>query len=283
MKTVTTVAEIRHTVNAARKAGRTVGLVPTMGALHAGHASLIERSTGECGFTVVSIFVNPAQFGPTEDLDKYPRTLDADLQMCEKAGVDAVFTPENSRMYPPGDTTWVSVEKLTEGLCGALRPGHFRGVTTVCAKLFNIVMPDKAYFGQKDGQQAVVVKRMVEDLKMPLEIVVCPTVRESGGLAASSRNRYLSPQERKDAALLYKSLSACRDMIRAGTRNVRQLEKHMRGILAQSAAIEVEYASVVDAGTLEPLAEAKGKVMAAAAVKLGAARLIDNVMVDAGG
>jgi len=282
METAKTISGIRKIVASARADGKTVGLVPTMGALHKGHVSLIQRAVTDCGFTVVSIFVNPTQFGRGEDIKTYPRTREDDIDLCGKSGVDAVFIPDSAQMYPGENLCWVVVEKLTKPLCGKFRPGHFRGVATVCAKLFNIVAPDAAYFGQKDAQQALVVKKMVADLNMPLEIVVCPTVRESDGLAVSSRNRYLTPAQRLDAALLHDSLEACRRMLGSGTRNVRQLEKRMRDVLARGGGIQIEYAEVVDAETLESVAEARGRVIAAVAARIGAARLIDNLLLDAG-
>lgn len=280
MEAATTVEAVKNLVKAARGQGERIGLVPTMGALHVGHISLIEAAVTDGNFVVVSIFVNPTQFCPGEDFENYPRPLEADLAICKKAGVDVVFAPTPDQMYPAENLTWVTVEKLTEPLCGRNRPGHFRGVTTVCAKLFNIVGPDVAYFGQKDGQQAIVIQRMVADLNMPLEIVVCPTVREPSGLAVSSRNQYLSDQQKKDAANIYKSLQECRRMIEAGVTDARQILARMRKILQLAASIEIEYVSIVDAGTLEGIETIAGKVLVAVAVKIGPARLIDNIMVD---
>ena len=281
MEVATTVESIRARVKAAAKEAKKVGLVPTMGALHVGHVSLIEAARSGCGLVVVSIFVNPTQFGPGEDFTKYPRPLEADLEMCRKAGVDVVFAPSPDVMYPGENLTWVSVEKLTEPLCGRSRPGHFRGVTTVCAKLFNIVGPDVAYFGQKDAQQAITIKRMVRDLNMPLEIVVCPTVREPSGLAMSSRNQYLSDKQKKDAAAIFQSLEVCRKMIETGATETRQIAAEMRKVLQQVPAIEIEYLSVVDAEMLEAVERISGKTLVAVAVRLGPARLIDNILVDA--
>jgi pantoate--beta-alanine ligase len=252
-----------------------------MGALHMGHISLIEAAMGQCDFVVVSIFVNPTQFGPGEDFEKYPRPFEADLEICRKAGVDAVFAPTPKEVYGPENVTWVNVEKLTEPLCGRFRPGHFRGVTTVCAKLFNMVLPDIAFFGQKDAQQAVVIKRMVADLNMPLEIVVCPTVREPDGLAVSSRNKYLSEQQRKDAALIYKSLQGCRELIESGIRDAAQITAQMRKVLEQVPSIKIEYVSIVDSDTLQSLDRVSGRVLAAVAARIGPARLIDNIVIDA--
>jgi pantoate--beta-alanine ligase len=281
MEVAKTIQEVRDLVNAARNEGRKIGLVPTMGALHIGHISLIEAAAKDCDFVVVSIFVNPTQFGPGEDFEKYPRPLEADLKICRETGVDAVFAPEPAEMYPVEKLTWVTVEKLTGPLCGRSRPGHFRGVTTVCAKLFNIVTPDVAYFGQKDAQQAIVIKRMIADLNMPLEIVICPTVREPNGLAVSSRNQYLSAQQRKDAANIYKSLQTCRKLIEAGTTETHKIIAEMQKILQQIPSGQIEYINIVDAETLESIETIAGKVLAAVAVKVGPARLIDNILVDA--
>lgn len=282
MEVAKTIESVRKLVEAARRDGKRIGFVPTMGALHVGHVSLIEAATNECDFIVVSIFVNPTQFGPGEDFEKYPRPVEADLEMCRKAGVDVVFAPTPKEMYPAENLAWVAVEKLTEPLCGWSRAGHFRGVTTVCAKLFNIVAPDAAYFGQKDAQQAIVIKRMVQDLNMPLRIVVCPTVREPNGLAVSSRNQYLSAQQKRDAGKIYQSLEKCRQMIAAGVRDPRQIIAEMEKVLRQVPSIEIEYVSLVDADTLETIERITGQVLAAVAVRLGPARLIDNILVDAG-
>ena len=282
MEVAKTIEKVRSLVKAARNEGGKIGLVPTMGALHVGHISLIETAVKDCDFVIVSIFVNPTQFCPGEDFKKYPRPLEADLEICKKAGVDVVFAPLPQQIYPAENVTWVNVEKLTEPLCGRSRPGHFRGVTTVCAKLFNIVAPDAAYFGQKDGQQAIIIKRMVADLNMPLEIVVCPTVREPNGLAVSSRNQYLTARQKKDAANIYKSLQTCRRMIDTGTTETRQVIAEMQKILQQIPSGQIEYISIVDAETLDSIEKIAGKVLIAVAVKIGPARLIDNILVDAG-
>jgi len=288
MEVAKTIESVRSLVKAARGKGKNIGLVPTMGALHIGHISLIEAAVKKCDFVVVSIFVNPTQFGPGEDFEKYPRPLDADLKICRKAGVDVVFAPTPEQMYPSENLTWVNVEKLTESLCGQSRPIHFRGVTTVCAKLFNIVAPDIAFFGQKDAQQTIVIKRMVADLNMPLEIVICPTVRRPDGLAVSSRNKYLTDQQKKDATYIYKSLQKCKQMIDAGTTDSETIIAEMRKILSQTPSIAIEYVSIVDAETLQaidphaclPTGRRGGKVLAAVAVQIGPARLIDNILVD---
>jgi pantoate--beta-alanine ligase len=281
MEVAKTIEEVRSLVNTARSTGKRIGLVPTMGALHIGHISLIEAAVKDCDFVVVSIFVNPTQFGPGEDFEKYPRPFEADLKACRKAGADVVFSPTPAEMYPRENLTWVTVEKLTEPLCGRSRPGHFRGVATVCSKLFNIVAPDVAYFGQKDAQQAIVIKRMVADLNMPLEIIVCPTVREPNGLAVSSRNQYLSEQQKEDAANIYKSLQTCQKLIDAGMTETNKIIAEMKKILQQIPSGQIEYVSIVDAETLQSIEKITGKVLVAVAVKVGPARLIDNILVDA--
>jgi pantoate--beta-alanine ligase len=280
MEVVETIESVRELVKEARGKGKKIGFVPTMGALHIGHISLIEAAKKDCDFIVVSIFVNPTQFGAGEDFEKYPRPLEADLEICRKTGVDVVFNPAPEQMYQAENITWVNVEKLTKTLCGRFRPGHFRGVATVCAKLFNIVGPDVAFFGQKDAQQAVVIRRMVADLKMPLEIVVCPTVREADGLAVSSRNKYLSEQQKKDATYIYKSLQKCEEMIKAGIKDAGRIVREMQKVLNEVPSIEIEYVSIVDAESLQNLDRVAGKVLAAVAVRIGPARLIDNIVVD---
>ncbi|MBN1803843.1 MAG: pantoate--beta-alanine ligase [Sedimentisphaerales bacterium] len=280
MEIAETIKSVRNMVKVARDNGKTIGFVPTMGALHIGHISLIQAAKKRCEYVVVSIFVNPTQFIPGEDFEKYPRPFEADLEICKKEGVDAVFAPSSEQMYPAENISWVDVEKLTDPLCGQFRPGHFRGVTTVCTKLFNIVAPDIAFFGQKDAQQAIVVRRMVADLNMPLEIVICPTVREPDGLAVSSRNKYLSEQQKKDATNIYKSLRRSREMIDAGVEDASEIIAEMTNILQQVPSIKIEYISIVNAGTLENVEHISGKVLVAVAAKIGPARLIDNILVD---
>jgi len=279
MEIVETINGVRDHLVRARARGR-VGLVPTMGVLHAGHASLIEASRRACDTVVVSIFVNPTQFGPNEDFDRYPRDLRADADVCERLGVDLIFAPSTREMYPRVNRTWIEVEKLSEPLCGAHRPGHFRGVATVCAKLFNIVQPDAAYFGQKDAQQAVLIRRMVADLNLPLEIIVCPIVREPDGLAISSRNRYLDAAQRREATRLYQALSAARRRFAEGVGETGTLIATMREVLSQSPALRVEYVEIVDAETLEPVASIDRPALAALAVHVGSTRLIDNTILD---
>ncbi len=251
-----------------------------MGALHIGHVSLIEAAARQTDFVIVSIFVNPTQFGADEDFERYPRPFDDDLKICKEHGVDVVFAPTPEQMYPEKNLTWVNVTKLTEPLCGQFRPGHFRGVTTVCMKLFNIIMPDIAFFGQKDAQQVIVIKRMVADLNMPLEIVHCPTVRQDDGLAVSSRNQYLSPQQKKDATLIYKSLQKCREMVESGITDTGELLTQMRKIIRLIPSAKIEYVSIVNAETLENIDRISGKILAAVAIKVGSTRLIDNILID---
>jgi len=281
MKIAKTIKSVRNLVETARSKGKKIGLVPTMGALHIAHISLIKAAAKKTDFVVVSIFVNPTQFVPGEDFEKYPRPLDADLAICRKTSVDVVFAPTPRQIYGPKNLTWVNVEELTGPLCGRFRPGHFRGVATVCAKLFNIVVPDFAFFGQKDAQQAIVIKRMAADLNMPLKIVTCPTIREPDGLAVSSRNRYLTDQQRKDATLIYKSLQKCEQMIDAGTTDTKAITTQMQKILNRPS-IKIEYVSIVDAETLQPLDHVAGRVLVAVAVRIAPARLIDNILVDVG-
>jgi pantoate--beta-alanine ligase len=277
-----TLAEERKAVAAARATGRSVGLVPTMGALHAGHYSLIDASKGACDFTAVSIFVNPTQFGPGEDLDAYPRSLDADLAGCEARDVDLVFMPPVEEMYPRKPLTRVTVEQLPETLCGRSRPGHFAGVCTVVAKLLNIFQPDKAFFGQKDFQQSVIVRRMAADLDFGVEIVVCPTVREADGLAMSSRNAYLTGEQRKQAAALHASLKLAERVLREG-KPASEAIAAVRGHLAEHAPNgEVDYVQIVDPETLADVETPEAPVVAALAVRLGRARLIDNLRVELG-
>ncbi len=256
-----------------------LGLVPTMGYLHEGHLSLARRAREECDRVAASIFVNPTQFGPTEDLSKYPRDLDRDLSLLDAAGVDLVWTPDNETIYPPDFSTWVEVEGLTKPLEGAARPGHFRGVTTVVAKLFNAVQPQAAYFGQKDAQQAAVVRKMTRDLNFPVEIVVCPTVREADGLAMSSRNSYLSPEERKSAVVLFRALTAAREAFERGERDAESLRKVMSETLASEPRARTQYVSCADYDTLEELATVTGKALLSMAVFIGKTRLIDNFVV----
>lgn len=255
-----------------------VGFVPTMGYLHEGHLSLVRRAREECASVVVSIFVNPTQFGPNEDLARYPRDLERDLRLLAPLQVDVVWTPTVEEMYPPGYQTWVTVEELTKPLEGAMRPGHFRGVTTVVSKLFNAVQPQRAYFGQKDAQQAAVIRQMTRDLSYPIEIVVCPTVREADGLAMSSRNTYLSPAERQAATVLYRALTAAQNAYQAGERNAERLRAIMLEVLKSEPLAQVQYVSCADYETLQELEEVRGKALLSMAVFIGKTRLIDNLV-----
>ena len=276
---VTTIAEVRAAVADARRRGQAVGFVPTMGALHEGHAALARAARAAGGFVVVSVFVNPTQFGPAEDFTKYPRTLDADRALCHQAGAALVFAPTAAEMYPERSITFVEVTELDTVLCGASRPGHFRGVCTVVLKLFNIVAPDRAYFGAKDYQQARIVAQMVRDLNVAVEVKVEPTVREADGLAMSSRNRYLSPAERAAAPAIYRILGKVRTLAIAEP-DVAALEAKLWAALEEIPGARVDYARIVDAETLRPVTGIHRPVVAAVAVFLGATRLIDNVVFD---
>jgi pantoate--beta-alanine ligase len=275
-----TVEDTRRAVAAARRRGLSVGLVPTMGALHEGHASLIRAARRDTGFVVVSIFVNPTQFGPKEDLSRYPRPLEHDLDLCAHERVDLVFHPAPETVYPPGFGTYVEVTGLEDVLEGASRPGHFRGVATVVLKLFNIVQPDVAYFGQKDGQQARIVRQMVADLNVPVEVRVCPTVREADGLALSSRNAYLGAAQRRSAVALSAALEQGRALIEGGERDPGRVRQVMEERIAAAPGAALDYAAVVDADSLRPPDRLRGRVMLAVAVRFGGTRLIDNVLVD---
>lgn len=280
MKLVKSAKSMQKLALELKKQGKTVGFVPTMGYLHEGHLSLIRRARKENDIVVVSIYVNPIQFGPREDFKEYPRDLKRDLKLCEQEKVDIVFAPSDKEMYPEGFCTYVEVTgRLTSVMCGAFRPGHFKGVTTVVAKLFNIVMPDVAYFGQKDPQQAVVIKRMVKDLNFPVKIKVLPIVREPDGLAMSSRNTYLSPEERQRALCLYKALKEAEKMVKSGETNVSKIIKAMRKII-EKADGKIDYIVAVDPETLEDFKKLQPgkKVMFALAVRIGKTRLIDNMI-----
>ena len=280
MEVARTIADVRRLVGLAKKAGRTVGFVPTLGALHAGHMSLIERARGETGFVIVSIFLNPTQFGPEEDLDRYPRQEKEDLALCEKAGVDAVFVPSVEQMYPSGHCTEVKVAGLSEKLCGAHRPGFFAGVTTVVAKLFNIVGADVAYFGQKDAQQGLIIKRMVDELDLAIEIRMCPTVREDDGLAMSSRNAYLDAKQRKQAVCLYRALREGKKLIEGGEVDGDEVSAAMARIITEAGPCSIDYVAAVDSQNLEPATAQSRSWLLALAVRIGGTRLIDNMQVE---
>ena len=263
-----------------RREGKRIGLVPTMGCLHEGHLSLIRLARKRTDVVVVSIFVNPTQFGPTEDFEKYPRTFDRDQELVEQAGGEIIFAPGVEEMYPPGFDTSVTVARLTKGLCGASRPGHFRGVTTVVTKLLCAAKPHVAVFGQKDFQQAAVIRRMVRDLNLDVEIVTAPIVREADGLAMSSRNAYLSPKERRDARVLFQSLEKAEKMVRDGEREASEIIAAMKTEIEAKPAARIDYVAVVDAETLEPVTHLKGRALVALAVWIGKTRLIDNVVLE---
>lgn len=279
MQVAKTVREVRAWMKLARADGKTVGFVPTMGYFHEGHLNLMRRAKAECDLCVVSLFVNPTQFGPSEDFQRYPRDFARDAAMAESVGVDLLFAPEVEEMYPEGYQTYVEVTEITRRLEGAARPGHFRGVATVCTKLFNIVQADRAYFGKKDYQQLKVIQRMVRDLNIPIEIVPCETVREPDGLAMSSRNVYLKPDERRAATVLYRALCAGRDAILAGERNGKRVQELVETVIASEPLVKPEYVDVADAESLDPLEELRGEVLISLAARVGVARLIDNVTV----
>lgn len=278
MRIVHTIEDVRNAVAEARGQGLKIGLVPTMGALHDGHGSLIEAARAQCGYVVASVFVNPLQFGPAEDYAKYPRTLGEDAAYCEKRGADLVFAPEVREMYPSPSLTFVTVDKITEMLCGASRPGHFRGVATVVTKLFHIVLPDVAYFGQKDAQQAAVLKRMVSDLNFPLKIAIVPTFREPDGLATSSRNRYLSPDDRRAALVLHRTLRGAMSLLQDGEREAEVIRSYLRAGIEAEPRAELDYADVVDPDTMHAVTGVIGHdVLLVVAAYFAGTRLIDNM------
>ncbi len=272
--------EVRKQVKEWRRQGLSIGLVPTMGYLHEGHKSLIERAVAENDRVVVSDFVNPIQFGVNEDLATYPRDIEADKRLCEQAGADLIFHPEAAEMYAPDFSTYVEMQKVSEGLCGKTRPTHFRGVCTVVCKLFHIVMPDRAYFGQKDAQQLAVIRRMVRDLDLDIQIVGCPIIREEDGLAKSSRNTYLSREERKAALVLSRAVFLGEDLMKKGERDADTILAAMRSLIGEEPLAKIDYVEMVDADSIEPLARARGRVLTAMAVYIGTTRLIDNFIME---
>ena len=277
---VKTREEVRAQVKAWRAEGLTVGLVPTMGYLHEGHQSLIARSVAENDRTVVSDFVNPIQFGPTEDLATYPRDIERDAALCESTGANLIFHPEADEMYAPDFCTYVDMDHLTKGLCGKTRPIHFRGVCTVVSKLFHIVQPDRAYFGQKDAQQLAVIRRMVRDLNMPLTIVGCPIIREEDGLAKSSRNTYLSAEERKAALCLSRGLNKGKAAVEAGETDAEKVKAIITAEIEAEPLSRIDYVEIVDWNNLEPVSSTEGSILAAVAVYIGKTRLIDNFIIE---
>jgi len=286
LKICTTIDEMRAASRAARRAGKRLGLVPTMGALHEGHLSLVRAARGASDVVIASIFVNPTQFGPNEDLAKYPRSFERDCKLLESEGGDLVFAPTVEEMYPtsrdgsvrPAAATWVTVEGLSNKLDGRSRPGHFRGVTTVVSKLFHIVEPDAAFFGQKDAAQVAVVRRMVEDLNLPVEIVICPIVREPDGLAMSSRNAYLDPKQRQQALVLHRALAGVQQMAERGELGAAKLAAAGRQEIASEPAVRLDYFELVDPDTLDPVADASRGALVAVAAYVGSTRLIDNIV-----
>ena len=280
MQVIETKEELRRVVNSARQSNHSIGFVPTMGYLHEGHLSLMRRARQENDLVVTSVFVNPTQFGPREDLDTYPQDDGRDKELMLKEKVDIAFFPTVAQLYPDGYSTYVEVKgSLTQGLCGRSRPRFFRGVTTIVAKLFHMVTPDRAYFGAKDAQQSVVVQQMVKDLDFDLEIVVCPTVREADGLAMSSRNSYLSHRHRTDAVVISKSLGSARQMIADGERNAHSVYQSIKGRIEKVPDAIIDYIAVVDAMTLADLKTLEGEILIAVAIKLGGTRLIDNIRI----
>jgi len=277
MQVVKTIPDIRAL---RQQLGGSVGFVPTMGYLHEGHLALVKRARAENSTVFVSIYVNPTQFGPREDFGAYPRDLNRDLELLRGEGVDVVFVPSDDEMYPPEFSSWVDVEKVTEQLEGASRPRHFRGVSTIVAKLFNIVQPSRAYFGQKDAQQAAVIKRMVADLNMGLEIVAVPTVRESDGLAMSSRNIYLSPEERQAATILFKALTLAQQLWQGGEKDAEEIRRQMTSLIQKEPLAQIDYVSITDANTLEELGVIDRPALASLAVRIGRTRLIDNKLLE---
>lgn len=283
METIRTVAWMKEKARAACQDQRIIGLVPTMGALHAGHMTLVERATRECAPVYASIFVNPKQFGANEDLSRYPRPLDADVEKLTAAKVGGLFLPDAAEIYPPGFSTYVSVDGLSEKLEGKSRPGHFRGVSTVVMKLLQIVQPHYAYFGRKDAQQVRIVQQMVRDLNLDSEIVVCPIVREADGLAMSSRNAYLNAEERQAATVLVRALRAAESEIAAGVRDALQLQHAMHKVLQGEPRARVDYAEIVDAETFEPVVRIARRAYALLAAYVGKTRLIDNMLIEPAG
>ena len=280
MKTCATIAEVRAACWAARDGRKRVGLVPTMGALHEGHLSLVRAAKAQCDAVAVSIFVNPTQFGPTEDLSKYPRQFDQDCRLLEKEGVEILFSPPVEEIYLQGAVTWVLVEGLSEKLDGRSRPGHFRGVTTIVAKLFHIIEPEAAFFGQKDAAQLAVIRRMVRDLNFPVEIVACPIVREADGLAMSSRNAYLNREEHGRALVLQRALQEVRLQFQAGQRSASELISAGKEVFAREPQIRLDYFEIVDPETLDPVERIWQKTLVAVAAYVGTTRLIDNLIID---
>jgi pantoate--beta-alanine ligase len=282
LKIFTTIPEMRGATRAVRQTGKGLGFVPTMGALHEGHLSLVRAARASCDVVAASIFVNPTQFGPTEDLAKYPCSFERDRELLEREGVELLFAPAVQEMYPAGAVTWVTVEGLSDKLDGRSRPGHFRGVTTVVTKLFDIVEPDAAFFGQKDAAQVAIIRRMVRDLNLPVEIVICPIVREPDGLAMSSRNAYLSPEQRRQALVLHRSLQRVESLVKAGERNAARLTAAGRWEFDAEKSVRLDYFEIVNPNTLDPVEDISRGALAAVAAFVGSTRLIDNMLLGTG-
>lgn len=282
MVIVESINNMKNEMKTCKEKGLSIGLVPTMGCLHTGHMSLIKKAREENDIVVVSIFVNPTQFGPNEDFDRYPRTREKDLEVCRANNCDFVFLPQSDEMYPEDFLTFVEVEDLGKVLCGISRPTHFRGVTTILTKLFNITKANRAYFGQKDAQQLIIVKKMVEDLNMDIEIIGCPTVREDDGLALSSRNTYLNDEERKDGLLLYKSLTLAKDLILNGEKDAGVIKKEIENTINSGKNTSIDYIEIVNNKTLKPVLKVEDNILIALAVNVGNTRLIDNIFIDLG-
>lgn len=278
MKVLRSIPKIRNQITLIKKQRKTIGFVPTMGYLHAGHLSLVRAAKKENDVTVMSIYVNPTQFGPQEDFAKYPRDISRDLKLAQKAGVDIIFLPRNKDMYPRGYLTYVKVQKITDTLCGGKRPEHFCGVCTIVAKLLNITSPDKAYFGQKDAQQALVIKKMAEDLNIPVQIKVMPIIREIDGLAMSSRNVYLSPEEREDAVVINKALFLARQQFLRGEKNSNKILSSIKRLISSKHSAKIDYVKIVDTENLLPIKIIKGEALIAIACYIGKTRLIDNII-----
>lgn len=279
MKVITNINKMQSWSRRMRRKGKTIGFVPTMGYLHQGHLNLMRKARRENDYSVISIFVNPTQFAPQEDLKRYPRNLSRDKKLSKLCGVDIIFYPGLKDIYPDGYKTYVEVEELSEVLCGSSRPGHFRGVTTIVTKLFNIVQPDTAYFGQKDAQQAIIIKRMAKDLNFPFKIKVSTIVREKNGLALSSRNTYLNKEQRKNAAILYKALQIAVGMIKSGNRDPREIVAKMRKTIKSTPGARIDYIKIVDLSTLKEVKRIKTRVLIAICIFFGKVRLIDNAIV----
>ncbi len=278
MRVIQSIESLRRAIKKNKQKNQTIGFVPTMGALHEGHLSLMRKARRENDIVVVSIFVNPTQFGPKEDFKKYPREEKKDKLLAQKEKIDIIFYPSVEEMYPDGYLTYVEVDGTTQNLCGQFRPGHFRGVTTIVSKLLNIVAPDIFYIGQKDGQQAIVLKKMVADLNIPVAVKICPTIREHDGLALSSRNRYLTVQQRNEAPILFQSLKKAKQMVLSGEDNVKKIIQQVQSQIEKNSSSKIEYIECVDADSLEPLIRIQKKIMIALAVQFGKTRLIDNII-----